>query len=97
MGGQRGGGSDPPFDLDARQPLNDDIQLVARHFYRLENFDDRAVQKQFARVRVFVLGVLLSDDAQQFVAGQRTFDRFERVSVRESFWFYIIGPNRTVD
>lgn len=26
-----------------------------------------------------------------------TFDRFERVSVRESFWFYIIGPNRTVD
>ncbi len=26
-----------------------------------------------------------------------TFDRFESVSVRESFWFYIIGPNRTVD
>lgn len=26
-----------------------------------------------------------------------TFDRFEKVSVRESFWFYMIGPFRTVD
>lgn len=26
-----------------------------------------------------------------------TFDRVERVSLRESFWFYIIGPIRTVE